>query len=352
MMAKKTLVLGDSEAIMKKEGLGESVAQWEDGQRCDTGPGFFEWWYFDAHLDDGSTAVVVFSTKPFTERTGPAKPGVRLVINTPDGRELGGYPMFGSAQFSAVRSQCDVKISHNWVRGDLHRYELHAEFGELAADLVFTGTVPAWRPGAGITYYDEALTLFFGWLSAIPYGKVEGTLTYDGKEHKVSGSGYHDHNWGNIGLEEVMSHWYWGRAHVGGYTLIFVEMTSTREYGSQKIPVFLLARHDKILTGDGAPLVLEVREFEKHTGGRQFPNKVDFDWKSADGEVHIALRRPQMIEASSLLGYLPPWKQRLARLFANPYYFRFNAELKLRVVLAGEKCNEKGTALFEIMMLR
>ncbi len=59
-MARKLLTLGVSPEIIKKAGLGESVALWEDGQRCDSGPGFFEWWYFDAHLDDGTTAVVVF----------------------------------------------------------------------------------------------------------------------------------------------------------------------------------------------------------------------------------------------------------------------------------------------------
>ncbi len=351
-MARKLLTLGDSPEMIKKAGLGDSVALWEDGQRCETTAGFFEWWYFDANLDDGSTAVVVFMTKPFTERTGSLKPGVRLAITTPDGRELGGFPLFDPAQFSAVRAQCDVKIGHNWARGDLHRYELHAEYGDAAADLVLTGTVPPWRPGAGITYYDEELTRFFAWLPAVPYGKVEGTLTYDGKAHKVSGSGYHDHNWGNVGLNEVMSHWYWGRAHVAGYTLIFVEMTSTRNLGGQKIPIFMLARHDKILTGDGAPLTLEVREFEKHPGGRQFPRKVDFCWKSDKGEVNIALRHPQVLEASSLLGFLPPWQQRVLRLFANPYYFRFNADMKLHIDLAGEKCSEKGTALFEIMLLK
>lgn len=351
-MPKKTLIQGDSPEIMKKVGLDVSVALWEDGMRCDTGPGFFEWWYFDAHFDDGSTAVIIYLTKPFTERTGPLKPGVNIVINTPDGRALSGFPMFNPAQFSASRAQCDVKISHNWVRGDLHRYELHAEYGDRVADLVFTGAVPPWRPGAGINFYDEALTRYFGWLPAIPYGKVEGTLTYDGKVHKVSGSGYHDHNWGNVGLQDVISYWYWGRAHVAGYTVLFVEMTSTQAYGSQKLPIFMLARHDKILIGDGAPLVLEVREFEKHAGGRQFPLKADFDWKTAEGEVHISLRRPQIVEAVSLLANLPTWQQPLAKLFINPYYFRFTAEMKLKIDLPGEKASEKGQALFEIMMLK
>jgi predicted secreted hydrolase len=353
MPNKKLLTIGDSPELLQKAGLDASnVALWEDGQRADTGPGSFEWWYFDAHLEDGSTAVIVYSTKLFTERTGPLKPFVRLVITTPDRRELSGFTMFNPAQFSATKAQCDVKISHNYARGDLHHYELRAECGELAADLAFNGVVPPWRPGSGINYYDEALTRYFGWLPAIPHGKVEGTLTYEGKVHKVTGTGYHDHNWGNIGLADVMSHWYWGRAHVAGYTVIFVEMTGTAAYGSQKLPVFMLAHHDKILTGNGAPLTLEVREFEKHPGGRQFPLKVDFDWKSTEGEVHIALRRPQVIEATSLLTLLPPWQRRVARLFANPYYFRFNSEMKIKIDLAGEKASEKGQALFEIMMLR
>jgi hypothetical protein len=41
----------------------DSVQPWEDGLRTDTGPGSYEWWYFDAHLDDGSSLVIMFYTK-------------------------------------------------------------------------------------------------------------------------------------------------------------------------------------------------------------------------------------------------------------------------------------------------
>ena len=40
------------------------IAEFEDGQRIGTGRGCYEWWYFDAHLDNGATVVVVFYTKP------------------------------------------------------------------------------------------------------------------------------------------------------------------------------------------------------------------------------------------------------------------------------------------------
>ncbi len=43
-----------------------AIKLWEDGMRTDGSPGTYEWWYFDAHLDDGAKLVVVFLTKEFT----------------------------------------------------------------------------------------------------------------------------------------------------------------------------------------------------------------------------------------------------------------------------------------------
>lgn len=111
----------------------------------------------------------------------------------------------------------------------------------MAADLTFTGCVPAW-PGTGINYYDDALTRYFVWLPAIPFGTVEGTMTFDGRTRPVRGTGYHDHNWGNVGLHEVLSRWTWGRAHLGDYSLIFAQVVPAGRYGHHVFPVFLLAK--------------------------------------------------------------------------------------------------------------
>ncbi len=338
--------------FMAREGLAIEPASWEDGLRAETGRGSFEWWYFDAHFDDGSTAVIVYATKPLLERGGPLKPMLSFAVTRPDGSKVAAYPLFRPGQFNAAKARCDVKIGLNWARGDLHRYELHAEAGELVADLTFTGSVPPWRPGAGKNYYDDALARYFAWLPSIPFGAAEGTLTYDGQTRRVTGTGYHDHNWGNIGLNEVMSHWYWGRAHVGDFTLIFVEMVSTRAYGSVKLPVFLLAQGDRILTGDGGPLVLQTGDFMRHDSGRSYPQALDWHWRSPEGAVDLVLRRPQVIEAASLLGFLPAWQRWLARLVANPYYFRFSADLELTVDLGEVHAVESGTALYELMILR
>lgn len=344
---------GYREEDLMREGLKPKPETWEDGLRADTGPGTFEWWYFDAHFEDGSTAVIVFYTKPILNRDTGLMPGLSLTITRPDGKKLVRFLHFPPGDFFAAKNACDVRIGGNGVKGSLQSYTLHVDAGDLAADLEMASSVPAWRPGVGMNYYDPERKRFFAWLAAVPYGQVSGTLRYDGQTHPVQGSVYHDHNWGNVGLNQVMSHWYWGRARVGEYTCIFVEMTAAKKYGYQKMPVFMLARDGEILIEDGQPLQMETGDFVLHSGGRQYPRQVGFHWESEIGKVHIRLSDLQIIEATSLLGALPRWKQALARLAgANPYYFRFNAAMQLEVKLAGTEAVEHGRTLYEIMLLR
>lgn len=355
----KPVFFGVTPEFLAHEGLTETVQPWEDGLRAETGPGSFEWWYFDAHLDNNTTVVIVFATKPILERGGPLKPTVLLTLNCPNGGRVSRSAFFSAGQFSAARETCDVVIGPNRAQGDLHAYQLHVEMeadpathaGSITLDLAFTGLVPPWRPGAGKSCFGD-LDHYFAWLPAIPYGRVEGTIACDGKAHQVSGVGYHDHNWGNIGLNEVMDHWYWGRAQIGDYTLIYVEQIGALEYGYTQMPVFMLAKGDQVLTGDGSKLTMKTADFVAHPGGRAWPREVNFYWRDGSDNIHLSLRQPQLIEAVSLLASFPTWKRALLRLFANPYYFRFNAEMVLSLHLGSLHATERGPALFEIMILQ
>jgi hypothetical protein len=64
------------------------VAQFEDGQRIGTEKGRYEWWYFDAHLDDGATVVVIFWTKPNVSPNRPLAPRITIYLTLPDGRRF------------------------------------------------------------------------------------------------------------------------------------------------------------------------------------------------------------------------------------------------------------------------
>ena len=62
----------------------------------------------------------------------------------------------------------------------------------------------------------------FGWTNAVPDSSTSASLTLsDGSTQIFTGSGYHDHNWGDIPFPEILSEWYWGRGRVGPFSFTF-----------------------------------------------------------------------------------------------------------------------------------
>ena len=84
----KRIVFGIGDEFLKREGLSREVEVWEDSLRTHPEKGEFEWWYFDAHFDDGSTAVIVFYTKSMLNPKSAFKPLVTITINRPDGEKI------------------------------------------------------------------------------------------------------------------------------------------------------------------------------------------------------------------------------------------------------------------------
>ena len=83
-----------SEEELSRMGITDKIELSEDGLRTDPVRGFFEWWYFDAHMDDGSTVVIVYLTKSLMDYNGPMEPGVLITITRPDGVKLETSPTF------------------------------------------------------------------------------------------------------------------------------------------------------------------------------------------------------------------------------------------------------------------
>jgi len=181
---------------------------------------------------------------------------------------------------------------------------------------------------------------------------VEGTITVKGETREVKGSMYHDHNWGNFLLARMLDHWYWGRAHVGDFSIIFTQMTvaSFLGFGGVKLHVFYLSRGDEILTDDGLPLRLVTSDFADGPGGRAYPTKLDFSWEAEEGEVTMSIRNPRMIEALDGLSDVSAVLRPLVHVITNPYYYDFDAELELQVDLEGVKAKEKGRVIYEQML--
>ena len=232
-MANVKVRLMDTDEDYKKMGTKKGTIEvWEDGKRDDDRAGVYEWWYFDMILDDGSKVVIHFNTKDnkTIDKEGTI-PSVVIKITSPEGKEYKDNVILAASDAYFGKDKCDVKFGSHFLEGNLKTYHIHVdrtggvngtdgsggqgEASDVGCDLLLTSTAKPWRPGAGgFAFGDDG---YFTWLCAVPRGNVTGTLFYDGKEHQVTGAGYHDHQWGNVKHNSTWDHWIWGRQDFGDY---------------------------------------------------------------------------------------------------------------------------------------
>jgi predicted secreted hydrolase len=270
----------------------ERIETWEDGARTTGERGTYEWWYFDFTLEDGATLVVTFLTKSFVSIQDPLTPLATLTFDAPDGTAVSRTVTAPASAYSSARDRCDVRIGACSVTGDLRDYSLHFQDPEVTADVTLHGTVPSWRPGTGYSFFDAGMKRYFAWLPSVPQGRVEGTITIGGRERRVSGIGYHDHNWGNISLLEVIHHWYWGRARIGDYTVIASSITASDRYGGAASPVFMLARDGEILADDASKVRFTAGEaFVDSDTGKPVAGVLTYEYDDGAQRWRITFRR-------------------------------------------------------------
>jgi hypothetical protein len=308
-----------------------AITPWEDGRRTDGRPGTYEWWYFDAHLDDGAKLVIVFFNKPVVGVEAGLAPQVTLTLDWPDGRRIEKLYRAPAAAYQAAPTGCDVRIGPHTFRGDLHTYQIHVAFDDVAADLTLTGTVPAWRPASGYLVFGPQAEHYFAWLPAVPQGTVSGTLVLGGQAAARTGSGYHDHNWGNRSMVRLLHHWYWARGQIGDYTLIASHIIAEKRYGYTPFPVFMLAQGDRLLADDARRVKFTAREVAPDLAtGKPVAAVTVYEYRAAATRYVLTFTRRQTILRMKLVESIGGVRGMLARLVGfDGAFLRFTGDLTL-----------------------
>ena len=338
----------------KKLGISASqVEPWEDGMRTTGEKGTYEWWYFDFSLDDGSTLVITFDTKDPTRPGTGLQPFVTLKLDSPNGTSVSKTFAGRPEDFSAARDRCDVRLGPNTVSGDLRDYAVRVRIEDVAVDLRLHGTVPSWRPGTGYMLFQRKEEHFFAWLPSIPQGTLQGTLTIGDRSRSVSGVGYHDHNWGDVSMLDLIHDWYWGRAQIGPYSVIASYIVSTDAYGRAAVPVFMLARDGKIVADDASKVAFSARDI--HTDsytGKPVANVVVYDYNNGSDRYRITFRRETDLMRDRFVDHLPGFQAVLARLAGfDGAYLRFTGTATLERLQGEEpiETEKQRSAVWELM---
>lgn len=318
--------------------VGNIPEKWEDGMRTDGGKGSYEWWYFDAHLEDGSTAVLIFYTKPFVDLNKDLTPFITINIDRPDGTAIHKRYYGEAKDFSSSKDSCHVVIGKNYFRGNLENYEIHYEDAELNITAKAKRTTQSWRPQTGHIVFGESENDYFAWVVSVPKGETAVEMTYKGEKTTLKGSCYHDHNWGNRSILEVFNHWYWSRAEIGPYTVIASEMIAEKEFDKQNIVVFNVSKDGKTVADDGSKVTMYQTYGKIHpTLKKDVSDDIVFIYNNQNDAYryeYYLYREKNLLEVDLLDASVESkFKRRLARLITgfDGAYFRMTGTAEIRV---------------------
>jgi len=340
--SREPLHLRTSAADYRSLGLTpDKVERWEDGRRTAQDEKSFEWWYFDALMEDGTAVVVVFSDNFAQDH----KRGLSLELTSPDGKHRTLNTKFNEPGVFA-KDHTFVQIGANRFEGDLDTYSIKVPADNpqhLGVDLVLKRRVPSFRAATGQLSSGPA---YFAWLNAVPSGTVAGTITIDGRAMAASGEGYHDHNWGNVPPSDLLDKWWWGRASVGQHQIVTYEIHGKKSVGSTNIGLYYVGTEDGIevnAVGDQVAVLegpLVKHPDPKHE--RPIPASIGY---AANGTTSNFSISGPMLLSIDLLAEQPWWTKLGASVFGmKPRYTRFQSPVSLSV--AGRPI-EKGTGILE-----
>lgn len=350
--------LAVDEESYRKLGLAHEVQPWEDAMRTSGGKGSFEWWYFDSHLDDGTVMVIVFLTKGMMDVGKPFRPIVQIDIDLPDGRKVARtFTAKGAAvpEVALSKDHCDIRVGRNYFRGDLEHYEIHVDIDGLVADARLDSRTPAWRPETGFMFYGDHDERQFAWLPSVPEGAVEATLVEDGAARHLTGTGYHDHNWGDTAMTKLIHHWYWGRGRIGDYTVVSADLTGTEQYGFKEIQHLLIAKDGRVVADNSTgPIDFHAESTTLDSGsGKPVEDDLVYEVDGTRGErFRVTYHREKTILREALADRSPRFQRFLARLIGfDGQYMRFLGTITVEK-LAGDRVVETASntdAVWELM---
>ena len=343
--------------FIQPDQLGDTVQLWEDGARTDDSKNQFEWWYFDAELDDGSLVVAYFYKVHFLKD----QYFIGFNYTSPEKEDFFRLKYFKKNEVSFQSDSCSVSMNQNSFSGNLESYNITIDpndFDGFGFDLKLQSLVSPYRPQDGVI---RAGSDYFAWLAAVPNGNVNGTIIVDGKEKKIKGSGYHDHNWGNTPLQKLFKSWTWFRGKAGPYTVILAELNATKSRGGFDIPILFVADENKVLVdkfGNRELLTMKndlIKDYYPSKNEPQFSNFL----MSSNNNVTVNISGNEIIDNIEIFKRLSlPAPLNIIKPAVNlafkssgidPFYTRFASTFTLKI---DENTEIEGTGVMEIMDLQ
>ena len=328
----------------------------EDGLHIDMNKrGVYEWWYFDAHLENGYTVVVFFHAKNPNPGPTQGKTGIEFVLVKPDGNRIQKFVKYSKSKFTAATSKPEVTIGPNTLRVEqqdngLPIYYVKIDETDFGCNLTYRALVNGWKPGTGLSEFGGLGT--FAWYIPFARATVEGTVRKGDETIQVTGIGYHDHNWLNFPFSSIIHYWMWGRVYSERFTVSYAFIQCNEKVDKHQVKVLMLASGQEVILSTGEFDFMQDKFSYNSKAKHKFPEQISI---IAQDKLNLVLTVKKVLEAQDMLEDFNPLFRALAKFIMRiqPGYFRLISDFELTALSKdGSTVTETGTTLHEIVIFK
>jgi hypothetical protein len=307
-----------SPAFGETAGKVDDEAAWSYHPGKDASAGSYEWWYLDAHLDNGYLVTIAFQVPsvlapkyvkyhsdlsgglPVPKYDPKNYAQVSFVVNDEKGRPIfyatedadpGRIGMPGGKNMTVRLNNCRLEMKKTGALPTfVARMDIRDASGNTAkANVVFDAVVPAAKAGRGRTFdaVVDGKHLYDEWAILASAAKVKADISITNKETggtmniRQNGFGYHDKNWGNHFVYDTSKGWIWARIAEDDLTIVFSEAPNI--CGDSVYPTF----QPCIIVHNGRPLAAtEALDYVKGAaaaGRLAYPTELTINFKPESG---------------------------------------------------------------------
>lgn len=318
-------------------GINDDKEAWADAMYLDPNnlsPGEFEWWYVDGHLDNGTVFVASYHLEVLED--GSMNPYLTINITLNDEIISDVKIPVDPSEVSFSTEICDVQLGDSYIKSldGLDTYEIYISPEQNDGNgfkLTLNKTVPTFRPGPKITEQPPA---YFAWICSVPSGTIEGTFIIDGEETKVTGTGYHDHNWGNVDMSMLVDDWLWSRGDVEGITS--VAFSVRWKNGVEGNAVFI-AKGNEVMVAQAGPAVTVLEGAKQANPATGKPTSTDCIYFFDGGYVRY--------DGEEVMSRFP-YGEDMNHVW---WYTRYDAVTTIDMIYNNNIIQQKGHSTFEVM---
>jgi predicted secreted hydrolase len=220
----------------------------------------------------------------------------------------------------------------------------------IGVETTLEGTLPGWKFGESKTVIDGLDG--FAWVVPLPRARCRGTIFLGDRTIPVEGTGYHDHNWGQVSLSRLVSYWHWGRIYAGEVTCIYADVVGRRRRSSDASGLLMLAVGERIIFNTSLVRIEEQDLAFSPKADRTYPRILRITSEMDGAPVEITLRSRELVGAYDFLATLSPLRRRLLRLATRPAYFRHRSDVHLHFTYGVREYDLHGEVLNEDMYLQ